>query len=97
MDANDFAFFCPRCQHGRCHAQAATYARVEDGQMIVVPAMPVYVCDVCGYTEFEREAVAHVSRLLGSEAPDLDASGSTPSPYASDETGEPAEPRHPNN
>lgn len=96
MDLNDFAFYCPRCQHGRCTPHRASYARLHEGVMLIAPDMPVYVCDVCGYTEFEREAVTRVTRLVGLEAPGKDAGTSTPSPYAADEPGDPAEPRHPN-
>lgn len=65
MNPEDFSFDCPRCQIGRCHPTASTYTRLMNGQVISVPNISVYVCDVCGYQEYERDDLLRLQALLG--------------------------------
>jgi hypothetical protein len=69
---NDFhdAFECPRCQIGLCHPEEATYLRLHRGQLLSVPGVPLYTCDVCAYQEYDRRAVMQVLSLLGGLRPE---------------------------
>lgn len=58
-------FECPRCQIGLCQPGKATYTRMFGGQLISVPHMTLYTCDVCGYFEFDGDAVHQVETMLG--------------------------------
>lgn len=60
-------YLCPQCQIGHLHASKMTYVRVIEGMMMSVPDTLAYTCDVCGYQEFDRDAVAHVDALVGDE------------------------------
>jgi len=62
---NDMVFYCPRCQYGRCRPASATLVTIQQGLVISAPNTPAYVCDVCGYQEFEPEAVHRLRRLIG--------------------------------
>ncbi len=92
---NDFAFYCPRCQHGRCYSGRATFARVIHGKMISAPDTPAFICDVCGYNEFEYGALMALTQLLGDETKGREADGNSPASYSVDESGDPGESRHP--
>lgn len=61
----DQAFECPRCQIGLCQPGKATYTRIARGQLISVPDMPIYTCDVCGYYEYDGEAVYDLEAMMG--------------------------------
>jgi YgiT-type zinc finger domain-containing protein len=56
---------CPRCQIGHCHPGKTTFTRLHHGRLISVPDMTVYTCDVCGFQEFDPEAMTILQRLLG--------------------------------
>ena len=92
---NDFAFFCPRCQHGRCYSGRATFARLHDGKMISAPDMSAYICDVCGYTEFDYTAVLVLNNLLGGKTPAKDSENGAPATYPLDESNDKSKARHP--
>jgi len=63
--SDQFAYSCPYCQIGYCQPEQATYVRMQDGMLISVPDMPVWTCDICGYQEFDQEAMANLDALLG--------------------------------
>lgn len=58
-------FECPRCQIGMCQPGKATYTRMFGRQIISVPDMTLYTCDVCGYFEFDGDAVYQIEAMLG--------------------------------
>ncbi|MCU0499109.1 MAG: hypothetical protein MUF87_17285 [Anaerolineae bacterium] len=58
-------FTCPRCQIGRCKPGTTTLTRVLQGQVINLPDVKHYRCDVCGFEEIDREALQQLDRLLG--------------------------------
>jgi YgiT-type zinc finger domain-containing protein len=67
------AYSCPVCQIGHCRPTKATYLRLVNGdRLLSVPRMPVYVCDVCTYQEFDPESVARLEALLVEEAAVID-------------------------
>lgn len=57
-------FSCPQCQFGRCKSTTATYTQLYLGSVMCAPDLPAYVCDVCGYCEFDHEALRRVLTLL---------------------------------
>lgn len=58
-------FICPRCEVGLCRPGRVTYARVVAGQLLSVPNMRAFTCDVCGYREFEPNALRRLQVLMG--------------------------------
>lgn len=92
---SDFAFYCPRCQHGHCRPGRATFVRLHGGMVVSAPDTPAYVCDVCAYTEFEREAVRQLNKLLGQSGTPPETEGGSASHYPVDDPGEPGDRQHP--
>ena len=62
--SGEFDYPCPRCQVGSCQRSLAPYLSVHDDMLISVPDMPIWTCDICGYHEFEREAVSRLETLM---------------------------------
>lgn len=60
-------YYCPRCQFGRCRPGKATYVHVHRGMLISVPDTPAYICDACGYREFDQGAVQQLRALVGGQ------------------------------
>lgn len=56
-DLNDRGYTCPRCTVGRCHYQTTTFIEIYKGQLLCVSDVPVYVCDVCHFAEFELNEI----------------------------------------
>lgn len=50
-------YACSRCTVGRCLPQKTTFAEIHHGQLLVIPNMQAYICDVCKLTEFEQETM----------------------------------------
>ena len=57
------AFDCPRCSIGHCQPGQITYTRVYHDQMLVLPNTDVFICDVCGYWEFEAQAIQQIQSV----------------------------------
>ncbi len=55
---------CPRCQIGLCQPDQITYVHLYGGALLSVPNMQVYVCDVCGFQEFEETAFEQLEMLM---------------------------------
>ena len=75
-DAKSNAYACPRCVVGRCRPQSKTFAEVYQGQLLCIPNMPAFVCDVCQFVEFEPEGLESLWKELYGEHP-MDDSPST--------------------
>lgn len=56
---------CPQCEVGRWKLTYTTYTQMFDGQVLSAPDLPMYVCDVCGYQEFDSEALLDIQLLTG--------------------------------
>ncbi len=56
-DRKPIGYACPRCTVGRCLPQKTTFAEMHHGQLLVIPNMKVYICDVCKLAEFEQETM----------------------------------------
>lgn len=48
---------CPRCSVGRCHHHSIPFVDMYQGQLLSIPNTPAYICDVCHFAEFERQAL----------------------------------------
>lgn len=48
---------CPRCGVGQCELTTTTFVDVIAGQLLSVPNMAVYTCDICHFSEFEQTAL----------------------------------------
>lgn len=55
---------CPYCQIGHCQPGQAAYVRIQGSEVISVPDMDVWTCDICGFQEFDREAILNIETLL---------------------------------
>lgn len=62
---DEFYYECPRCQIGYCKRHEVTYTRIHNGHPISAPQTPRYVCDICGYKEFDPEALENLLRMVG--------------------------------
>lgn len=58
---------CPRCTVGRCSPQQTTFAQLHHGQLLCIPNMLAFVCDVCHLAEFEPAALERLWLELGDE------------------------------
>jgi hypothetical protein len=56
---------CPNCQIGHCHMTQATYVQVYGDLFISAPHMRAWVCDICGYQEFDRADLLLIETLVG--------------------------------
>jgi hypothetical protein len=56
---------CPRCQIGQCHPIELTYVRMYHGALFSAPAVPAWLCDICGLQEFDQEVILQLERLMG--------------------------------
>ena len=55
---------CPRCHTGRLQRRAMVYVQWFDDDQLVVDRLPGVVCDVCGESAYDDEAVEQLERLL---------------------------------
>jgi len=56
---------CPNCQIGHCHTGRATYVHVYGDMLVSVPHMLAWVCDICGYQEFDRATLLRLETMMG--------------------------------
>lgn len=75
--SGEVAILCPQCQIGHLQRGQKTYVRVIAGMVISVPGMPALTCDVCGYEEFERNALFEVDALVEQPRRSANASRAT--------------------
>ena len=57
MDSMTKGYACPRCTVGRCSPREMTFSEVYQGQLLAIPNVLAYVCDVCNFVEFAQEAL----------------------------------------
>jgi len=55
---------CPECQMGYLRQQRVAYVTKQGGQIINVPDFPAWVCDVCGFCEYDSSALAELRVML---------------------------------
>ena len=62
-------YACPRCTVGRCAPRKSTFAEVYHGQLLSVPNVTAFVCDVCHFAEFEQDALDALWEELYGDGP----------------------------
>lgn len=55
---------CPECQVGHLKRKYLTYLTWMAEELITVPDFPAWVCDVCGYREYDPTALKRLNVLL---------------------------------
>jgi hypothetical protein len=60
---------CPECLIGTIRSARSFYCQWSNGKFITAPDFPAWVCDVCGWREYEREAVLDLQTLLDLNLP----------------------------
>ena len=66
-DSKTNGYACPRCTVGRCAPRKTTFAEIHRGQLLAVPNMNAFICDVCNLAEFEQEALDSLWQELHGE------------------------------
>lgn len=61
-------FVCPHCQMGTLRPKPVIFAHWFEGQFIVIPNFPGWVCDICGEREYDAAALERLEMSLGPEA-----------------------------
>jgi YgiT-type zinc finger domain-containing protein len=61
-------FVCPHCQTGTLQPKPVIFAHWFEGQFIVIPNFPGWVCDICGEREYDAAAIERLEMSLGPEA-----------------------------
>lgn len=63
MADNDY--HCDNCHIGTRNPRHSSVTYWIEGQLVILPNVPVWVCDICGDVEYEMENIAKLERLLG--------------------------------
>jgi YgiT-type zinc finger domain-containing protein len=56
---------CPRCHVGALAAVTVTYSAVYRGALFSVPNVPAWLCDICGYIEYDEVTMERLEMLVG--------------------------------
>ena len=87
MDTKADGYACPRCTVGRCTPQKTSFAEIYLDQLLCIPNVTAFVCDVCHLVEFERDMLESLWQELYGDAP-VDDIQSVPSHKRSPTYGE---------
>lgn len=69
MDSKIKGYACPRCTVGRCSPREMIFSEVYQGQLLAIPNVLAYVCDVCNLVEFAQETLEALwQELYGDQA-----------------------------
>ena len=63
-DAEQERYYCPECQAGVLKIAHVTYFAQVSGEMITAPDFPAWVCDICGFQEYDSLALTWLYVLL---------------------------------
>ncbi|NPA92148.1 MAG: YgiT-type zinc finger protein [Chloroflexi bacterium] len=55
---------CPKCHAGVLRPRELTYFTRLGDELIAVPKFPAWVCDICGYVEYDERALSWLYTLL---------------------------------
>lgn len=83
VTANDYQ--CDNCHIGTLNPRQTTVTYWVEGQLVIMPNVPVWICDVCGDFEYEMENIARLEMLLGIEHSLSDADNSLSAAYGPDD------------
>jgi len=64
QNKNVSRFTCAECQAGVMSMKSTTYFTWLAGELITVPDFPAWVCDVCGRSEHDVQAIIRLNILL---------------------------------
>jgi YgiT-type zinc finger domain-containing protein len=56
---------CDACHIGLLQTRRVTYAARLGNDLLVMPNITVYICDVCGESAYDPEIIARIQMLLG--------------------------------
>ncbi len=56
---------CDHCHIGTRNLRHSSVTYWVEGQLVILPDVPVWVCDICGDVEYEMENISKLERLLG--------------------------------
>lgn len=59
---------CTECQAGKMHRKLVTYVTYIGDEMITVPDFPAWVCDICGRSDYDMQALNQLTLLLSPNA-----------------------------
>lgn len=68
-DSKPKGYACPRCTVGRCTPRKTTFSEMVHGQLLSVPNVNAYVCDVCHFAEYERDSLEALWQELYGDGP----------------------------
>ena len=77
---------CEQCRIGHYQPIAAPYMRWLDDQIMVIPNVPAYTCDVCGQMQYDADFLQKLQYLLDRLTSDLPASKSATRPSVLEES-----------
>lgn len=60
---------CEACRIGRYQPTALSYLHQVEGQMIIIPNAPAYICDVCRQSHFDPYFLEAIDFLLARLVP----------------------------
>ena len=63
----DPRYLCPQCQIGALKPRRAFFFTLQDGQPICVPDFPSWVCDLCGFLQYDPNALIELRVMLESD------------------------------
>jgi YgiT-type zinc finger domain-containing protein len=66
-DKDQDSFPCSECQAGVMHLQHITYFTWLDDELVTVPNFPAWVCDMCGWREYDARAISWLAIILNPE------------------------------
>jgi YgiT-type zinc finger domain-containing protein len=66
--AQDMTIPCNECQAGQMHRRFLTYFTWIGEELITVPDFPAWVCDVCGWREYDLHALNQLNLMLNPNA-----------------------------
>jgi YgiT-type zinc finger domain-containing protein len=72
MHANS-PYICPRCQIGHLQRGQATFVTCVDEQLLSIPDVAAWACDICHYREFDADAVRQIELITGAFVTPLEA------------------------
>jgi YgiT-type zinc finger domain-containing protein len=65
-------YMCPRCQIGHLQRGQATFVTCLNDQLLSIPDVAAWSCDICQYREFDVEAIHQIEVLAGALVTPLD-------------------------
>ncbi|MBN2554546.1 MAG: YgiT-type zinc finger protein [Anaerolineales bacterium] len=67
IESNSSQLACPDCRVGNLKLGHASFFTDVDGAVITLPDFPAWICDLCGYREYDNSALSKLQALLATE------------------------------